>query len=403
MYWLSILALLAITFELNACANEVSTRTAPAAGTPCSVTRNPGQDIAQTLSSASAGTVVCLRPGRYPTLKLTEVHPHGYVTLRSLNARAATLAGIEGQAVDYLRLENLTVRGPISIVRAAHHIQLVGDDIGGSTCGIYLYAWPDNVISNLTIARDDIHDLNFSGPEGVCSGYGIQAVGGVQDVSITHNTIARTANDYIQLGGGSNWTVAHNLFLGPSLRYSHQTVHQDLWQVFGGGSNLRFLDNIARDTATQESLLLQQGVYRGVRIANNLFDHDSSGYSVELYQIEGLTFIYNTFVGSHWGVLFRSDDTEAGPGRGYVVEHNIFGATSGGTPDVSETPAFGSFDYNVSQDGSASGRHSLRRWRPSWAGAAGLQPLCVPFAAGYRARSSSVPAALSRRWRSGCS
>ncbi len=311
--------------------------------------------------------------------------------------------GIEGQRVGFLRFQRLTVRGEISLVQAAHDIQLIGDDIGGSTCGVYLYARPPGAIRNIAVEQSDIHDLDFTGAEGVCSGYGIEAVGGVDDVLIAHNTIAHVANDYIQLGGGSNWRVAHNLFLGPSLRFSHETVHQDLWQVFGGGSNLRFVDNTAHDTATQESLLFQLGTFHNVKIENNLFDHDSSGYSVQLFQIEGLTFTYNTFVGSHWGVIFRADDPNTGPGRGYVVEHNIFGATSGGTPDVSEWRSFGTYDYNVSQDGSASGRHSLRRWRAHWGGKAGVRPLCLPFAAGYHPTSSGTQATLSRRWRSGCS
>jgi hypothetical protein len=372
-------------------------------GARCSITLGPDQEVSRILSSAPTGAVICLRAGGYSALKLTEVHPRGYVTLRSVNARSATIGGIEAQAVDHLRFESLTVRGPITIVQTAHDIQFLGDDIGKSTCGIYMYAWSNNIIQNITIEHNDIHDLDFVGPEGVCSGYAVQGVGSIEHVLVASNTIARVANDYLQLGSGSNWTVAHNLFLGPSLRNSHETVHQDLWQVFGGGSNLRFLDNIVRNTATQESLLFQLGVYHNVTIENNLFDHDSSGYSVQLFQIEGLTFTYNTFVGSHWGVLFRADNPEAGPGRGYVVEHNIFGATSGGTPDVSETRSFGAFDYNVSQDGSASGHHSLRHWRARWAGAPGQHPLCVSFAAGYHATSSSHRAAFSRQWRSGCS
>jgi hypothetical protein len=394
-------ALAALT--LAACAGNQSINAASTSPTGCSATLSPGQNVNEALSSAQAGAVVCLRAGSYPALKLTDVRPSGYVTLRSADARAASLAGIEGQRVAFLRLENLTVRGPVEMVQEAHDIQLVGDDIGESACGIYLYAWQGSVISNVTIAHSYIHDLDFTGPEGVCSGYGVEAVGGVNDVLLTDNTIAHVANDYVQLGGGANWTVAHNLFLGPSLRYGHTTVHQDLWQVFGGGSNLRFLNNVARDTATQESLLFQLGVYHDVTVSNNLFDHDSSGYSVQMFQVEGLTFTYNTFVGSHWGVVFRADDPNAGPGRGYVVEHNIFGATSGGTPDVSEWRSFGTYDYNVSQDGSASGPHSVRYWRSRWASPSALQGPCLPFAAGYSATSSSTKGTFSRQWRSGCS
>lgn len=392
-----------LALALTACAGNAPIPAGEVSGKGCSATLSPAQNVAGALSSAQAGAVICLQSGTYPALKLTGVQPSGYVTLRSASARGATLAGIEAQSVAFLRLENLTVRGQVALVEEAHDVQLVGNDIGKGTCGVYLYAWSGHSISDIALTRNDIHDLNFTGPEGVCSGYGIEAVGGVHDVTVSANTIARVANDYVQLGGGSNWTVAHNLFLGPSLRYGHEAVHQDLWQVFGGGSNLRFEDNVARNTATQESLLFQLGTYHNVTISNNLFDHDSSGYSVELFQIEGLKFTYNTFVGSHWGVIFRADDPETGPGRGYVVEHNIFGGTSGGTPDVSEWQAFGTYDYNVSTDGSASGPHSLRHWHARWANEVDFKPLCVPFAAGYGPTSSTAHATFSRRWHNGCS
>lgn len=401
-YVVGLLLMVLAAPALVGCAKSVSVA-APSAQGHCSVTLSPGQDVAGTVASASQNAVICLQAGSYPTLKLSGVKPSGYVTLRSAHARQANFDGIEGQNVSFLRLEKLTVHGPVSILQSAHDLQLVNNDIGPGTCGVYLYAWQHETFRRVTIAQNYIHDLDFTGPEGVCSGYGIEAVGGVGNVQVTNNTIAHVANDYVQLGGGENWTVAHNLFLGPSLRQSHGTVHQDLWQVFGGGANLRFANNVARNTETQESLLFQEGVYHNVRVENNLFDHDSSGYSVQMFQVDGLTFTYNTFVGSTWGVIFRADDPDAGRGQGYVVEHNIFGSTSGGTPDVSEYRAFGIYDYNVSQDGSASGPHSVRHWRARWSGKPGSQPRCLTFAAGYHPTSSTAQAAFNRRWRSGCS
>jgi hypothetical protein len=399
VYVLSLLA----AFALLACAGQLPAPTAqPAHGRLCSATLGPGQDVAGSLSSAAAGSVICLRTGHYPVLKLANLHPDGYVTLQPASGQRPTLAGIEGEQIDFLRVQGLTVRGPIELIGGGRDIQIAGNDVGPSTCGIYLYAWSGNVMSDIAIEHNHIHDLDFSGPEEVCSGYGIQAVGGVQKVSILANTIEHVANDYIQLGGGDDWTVAKNLFLGPSLRYTHATVHQDLWQVFGGGSHLRFIDNVARNTQTDESLLFQSGVYHDLTITNNLFNHDSAGYSVQMFQIDGLVFTHNTFIGSHWGVLFRADDPNAGPGRGYRVQYNIFGKTSSSSPAVSETPNFGTFDYNVSQDGSASGPHSLRHWHPRWAAAAGYEPLCLPFQAGYHSTSSGARAAFSRRWRHGC-
>ena len=61
-------------------------------------------------------------------------------------------------------------------------------------------------------------------------------------------------------------------------------------------------------------------------IENNLFDHDSRGYTCQIYQSTGLVFRHNTIVGSRWGCLFR-DLSSATPGSGYQVDHNVFVGT----------------------------------------------------------------------------
>jgi hypothetical protein len=182
-----------------------------------------------------------------------------------------------------------------------------------------------------------------------------------------------------------HWVVDHNTFLGPSLLGDHED-HQDLWQIFGGGRDIRFTNNVARHTGTQESLLFQEGAFRKVVVENNLFDHDSRGYTCQIYQSDGLVFRRNTVVGSRWGCLFR-DLAEAPPGSRYRVERNVFAETSD-APDVSaegRAGGWGVYDYNVSSDGSAWGPHSLRRWKPAWVNTTGYQPLRLPFAAGYSA------------------
>ena len=66
---------------------------------------------------------------------------------------------------------------------------------------------------------------------------------------------------------------------------------------------------------------------------------------------------------------------------------NIFAATRDGA-DIGEegrAASWGTYDYNVSSDGSAAGRHSRRNWRPAWRKWVDYsRPATLPFSAGYR-------------------
>ncbi len=193
------------------------------------------------------------------------------------------------------------------------------------------------------------------------------------------------AADYIQSASPVDFTVDGNTFLGPTLVDSHPQEHQDLWQIFGGGKNITFSDNVARNTGTHESLLFQEGSFSNVVVVNNLFDHDSRGYTCQIYQSTGLVFRDNTVVGSYWGCLFR-DDPSGAPGSGYQIDHNVFADTEAGADLSAEGRAagWGTYDYNVSSDSSADEPNSVRNWTPSWQDTVSYLPLGLPFTAGYR-------------------
>jgi nitrous oxidase accessory protein NosD len=285
-----------------------------------------------------------------------------------------------------LRLEELDFKEGIDITPSAARIAIVGNEITG-THGIYLFGdyRIGKRVENVRIEGNRIHDIDYSGSQEAGYGYGIEGVGDVRNMTIRDNTIQSTASDYLQSATPVHWVVDHNTFLGPSLLADHED-HQDLWQIFGGGRDIRFTDNVARNTGTQESLLFQEGAFRKVVVENNLFDHDSRGYTCQIYQSDGLVFRRNTVVGSHWGCLFR-DLASAPPGSRYRIERNVFAETSDG-PDVSaegRAGQWGVYDYNVSSDGSASGPHSVRRWRPAWGDTTDYEPLRLPFAVGYSA------------------
>jgi hypothetical protein len=308
------------------------------------------------------------------------------VTIQPVSGETASIGGTLFDNARYLRFVGLKFTSGIEFVPNASHVQLIGNEITGRE-GIYFFGDEriNSSVDSILIQGNNIHDIDYTGSQGVSDGYGIKGIGDAHAITITGNTIKSVAGDYIQSGSADDWTVDGNTFLGPTRVNSHPQEHQDLWQIYSGGDGVTFTNNVARNTGTHESLLFQTGNYKDVEIVNNLFDNDSVGYTCQLYQATGMIFRNNTIVGSHWGCLFR-DEASRAAGSGYQIDHNVFTDTEG-APDIAiegRAGSWGSYDYNVSSDNSAGGSHSVRNWSPSWADTVDYLPQGLPFTAGYR-------------------
>jgi hypothetical protein len=390
VWWLPLILLLAAAgLQLVPSLPDLSPADAKSAGSGvrCTRTLDGGSNIASAISVARGGARICLRGGAYDAIEAARVRKSPPVTIRSVPGAKAKVNGIDLIDPSGLRFVALDLTDGVSVSPSASNIQFVDNGITGRN-GIYMFGdyRIGKRIDNVLIEGNNIHDIDYSGSQETGYGYGIEGVGDVRNMTIRGNTIKSPASDYIQSATPVHWVVDHNTFRGPSLLGNHED-HQDLWQIFGGGRDIAFTNNVARHTETQESLLFQEGAFSKVVVENNLFDHDSRGYTCQIYQSSGLVFSHNTVVGSRWGCLFR-DEASSPPGSRYRVENNVFAETRDGG-DVStegRADSWGTYDYNVSSDSSAGGPHSLRRWSPRWAGAATYAPLGLPFAAGYEGR-----------------
>jgi len=389
VWWLPVILLLAVAgLQISSTLPDFSPADAkPSSSIQCTKTLNAGSNLSSAISVARGGATLCLKGGSYDAIEAVGVKKSRPVTIRSAPGVRATLRGIDLVDPVGLRFVALNLTDGVSISPSASNIQFIDNNITGRN-GIYMFGdyRIGKQVDNVLIEGNDIHDIDYSGAQETGYGYGIEGVGDARHVTIRDNTIKSTASDYLQSATPVHWVVDHNTFLGPSLLGEHED-HQDLWQIFGGGRDIAFTNNVARYTGTQESLLFQEGAFRKVVVKNNLFDHDSRGYTCQIYQSSGLVFSHNTVVGSRWGCLFR-DEASSPPGSGYRIEHNIFVETKDGGDVSTEGRAagWGTYDYNVSSDSSAGGPHSLRRWSPRWEGTATYAPLGLPFPAGYAAR-----------------
>ncbi len=361
--------------------------TPPPTGT-CNQTLSAGANLSNALSSAASGSIICLHGGTYSggRIAASATNKSNYVTLQSVHGETASIGSVLFDDARFLRFAGLKFTGGIEFVPNASHVQLIGNEITGRE-GIYFFGDQriDSSVDSILIEGNNIHDIDYTGSQGPADGYGIKGIGDAHAITITGNTIKSVAGDYIQAGSAESWTVDRNTFLGPTLVGTHPQEHQDLWQIYSGGDGVTFTNNVARNTGTAESLLFQTGSYRDVEVVNNLFVNDSDGYTCQIYQASGLIFRNNTIVDSHWGCLFRDESSRAA-GSGYQIDHNVFTDTEA-APDIAlegRSDSWGSYDYNVSSDGSAGGTHSLRNWSPSWVDTVDYLPQGLPFAAGYR-------------------
>jgi hypothetical protein len=383
-----VVALAAVALLTDTSKDDPSARTSSRGAPEIDCTRYlfPETDVSKAITGARPGAILCLKAGTYGPIELTEVEKSPPVTVSSAPGERAVLGSVQLNAVSGLRFVALNLVEGATVTPSGSDLRFIDNDVTGEH-GIYMFGdyRIDDRIKNVRIEGNTIHDIDYTGTQGAGAGYGIEGVGDVRGVRIRGNTIKSTASDYLQAASPVNWVVDHNTFLGPSLLADHED-HQDLWQIFGGGRNITFADNVARDTETQESLLFQEGEFKNVRVKNNLFDHDSRGYTCQIYQSDGLVFRHNTIVGSRWGCLFR-DLASAPPGSRYRVERNIFVKTHEAADIATEGRArsWGTYDFNVSSDSSAKGPHSKRRWSPRWARNSEFAPLGLPISAGYEA------------------
>jgi hypothetical protein len=198
-----------------------------------------------------------------------------------------------------------------------------------------------------------------------------------EGVTIAHNTFKEAAWHYIQGGsqGPEGVNVEHNLFEGHIMM---NCSHLNLWQIWGGGENDTFKDNIALgengQQAATDGVIFENGAgsvecnvkMKNSVIENNLFINAATSYELQIYTTEGATIKNNTVVGSEYGTALLTE--HCGAGSNYTMTHNIDVEDKGNGNDFNFGACTGTctFDYNVSQDKSASSAHSAINWAPKW-------------------------------------
>ena len=387
----------------------------------CTTTLTAGSNVSTAIANAASGSTICLRGGNYSGFRIdaASTNKSNYVTVTSVDGETANFTSyLLFDNAKYIRLQNLKIDGGINFRPAGSFIEIKNNEITNGS-GVILFG--DNrppaqsgsascpcSIHDVNIEGNNIHDIQYDEANwGLGSGVGVGGYGDAYNVTVKNNTIKSAASDYIQSGMIHDWTVDGNTFLGPSLQFpNHPTDHQDLWQIFGCDVgcydtnhliyNITYTNNVARNTGTAESLLFQTAYFRNVRVENNLFDKDSRGTTVQIYNTDGLIYRNNTHIeeaataDGNQAAMFRDGGGTAG--QNYQVDHNIFiklQGLAGAISTENRAASWGTYDYNVSNDSSASGTNSIQNWTPNWVNTTDYEPVGLPYLAGYRKPSQT--------------
>ncbi len=383
---------------------------------------NPGQSaetIAKIIVQARDGTTICMSAGSYPLIHIVGAVHGAYVTIRPASGATATVAGVEVANSAFLRFSDLHMTEGFNMRDTAngvsgHDYQFIDNTFAEPLYGIALLG-VKAPIRKVLIEGNHIHHVHLSAPES--NGRCITEYAAGQDVTIyyaegvtiAHNTFRGADLHYLQGGsaGPEGVTVDHNLFEG---RVYLPCAHLNLWQIWAGGTNDTFTNNIAigepGQVAATDGLIFENG--RGSHecadrvsnsvIENNLFVDAASSYEVQIYTADRATVSHNTVVRSQYGTALLSQS--CGAGANYTMTHNIDVENTGEGHNFSFDACTGacSFDDNVSEDESAQAFGATRyvsNWSPAWkttawdpateatSPAGYYLPSGLPFAAGY--------------------
>ncbi len=381
--------------------------------------------IASSIVSVADGGTVCLAGGSYPFIHVVGAAHKAYATVRPVAGATATVEGMEVANSSFLRFEGLRMTEGFNMrdtSGAGHDYQFVENTFEEPLYGIVLNGG-SGPIRKVLIEGNYMHRVHLASPEvdGKCDAGYAQGqdvtVDSAEGVTVAHNVFNEAGWHYIQGGGAGpeGVDVEHNLFEGHDLM---ACSHLNLWQIFGGGENDTFKDNVAvgqgrgekngmTEEAATDGIIFENGSgsvecavkMKNTVIENNLFVDAASSYELQIYTTEGATIKNNTVVGSEWGTALLTE--HCGAGSNYSMTHNIDveDVGTGGDFHFGECKGTCLFDYNTSQDTTADmlgSTHYTTNWTPKWAttvwNPAGQQtipvgyyaPTDIPIKAGYR-------------------
>lgn len=284
----------------------------------CTQTLSPGANLATAISSAAAGSTICLNSGNYGNMTLSNISKSSAVTLQSASGVGATI-GIQLGSSNQLTFQNLKIsvlnwtnnkNTNIKVLNNTFVGQMYVNGNGSGTP-------QNNVIDGNTFDGIDVGSLSNEGRLQLYD---------ANDLIISNNHFGRATgsnyggdSDGIQAGGHGGKIGPGNVFDGVLATGSGR--HVDAIQLYGQANNFEVYDNYFINGGSylfNYSETVAQNY--GTSIHDNVFVIGDY-YPAVQNAANTVTFKHNTMIGV--GVNIDGNSTNA------VAQDNIF--TKGGS------------------------------------------------------------------------
>lgn len=289
----------------------------------CTITLNPGDDIAEAISSATEGTVICLNDGTYSGISLSNIDKGSMVTVRSVNGAANVNVGfLNLNNVSYVHFDNVTFTGG---QLTGHHLHIT-NSIGTAYIlnGVSQILRIVGTIANADILIDHINYSDIPNPclTNDCVEGRISILGGPNPsgITISNSYFSGGNSDGIQVGGNAGQVqIIGNEFVG--IQAANGT-HTDPIQLYGQGPGTVIKNNYFHDCAT--GIMAGDGG-SGEQIIGNVFDLTGYPYGIVMGNWVNSTIQHNTFkfgTSCSWnscGTLWVKSSTDL------ILKDNIIG------------------------------------------------------------------------------
>jgi parallel beta-helix repeat protein len=349
----------------------------PQVAAVCSQTLAAGANISTAVSSAAAGSLICLGDGAYSGITLSGVNKTSMVTIKSVNGAASVDVGtLTWSGTSNIKLDGVTYRGG-NITGASHDLQIV-NSIG--TTAILII---NSSTANANILLDHNQHLNIPNPcnnnacvEGMVSVNGSANPSGV---TIQNSFFSGGTADGIQVGARAV-KILNNEFTNIVTSDPH---HNDPIQLYGAAGTV-ISGNYLHGNDT--GIMAPDGESNPT-ITNNVIVQTAYPWPIVIGGWVGGTITHNTFptraalcsFSISCGTLHIVNGTDGTPSSNLTIRDNIFGGrdVTGGSTAVE--------NYNIFPTGQAGTGANDIAGTPTYSG--GATPTTL---AGFALTSTSI-------------
>jgi hypothetical protein len=300
----------------SATSTQTATVAASASGSPypaCTQTLSHGANVPTAVSSAAAGSVICLNSGAYGSLGLN-ASPASDVTLQAAPSAHVTAETVHISG-SHLVVRGLWIDGEVALEEGSSFITVDHNDIsneGGHGGEGVVFDTSDCTVPNAPTWA------------------GCEPHAPITDVTISgnhfHDIGQRESEDAIHLDNWRNVTVTGNEFD----HVIESGNHTDCLQSVYGGTNLTFTHNYEHDNDCQ-GFFIKDGDATNVSVTDNLFlrddepDETGERYAnyAQAWNIENLT-VENNTIWDGKGLALVTEDASVSPSA--IIDHNLLAA-----------------------------------------------------------------------------